>query len=138
MLEINNTSNGGILMDGKKLFNIGIFLTFLGLGLQILLSEINVVFGSIISTMGIIFLIRGHLMQKNPEKIKKDERSRKIGAWAASYSWMLTIFALMIIFWIDKLFLSLSVEVVVGGIYIVMVTTLLFYKWYFNKKGDIL
>ena len=125
-------------MDGKKLFNMGLFLTFLGLGLQILLSEINIVVGSIISTMGIIFLIRGHLMQKNPEKIKKDERSRKISAWAASYSWMLTILALMILFWIDKLFLKLSVEIVIGTIYIVMVTKLLFYKWYFNKKGDII
>ncbi len=125
-------------MDGKKLFNMGLFLTFLGLGLQILLSEINIVVGSIISAMGIIFLIRGYLMQKNPEKIKKDERSRKISTWAASYSWMLTIFALMILFWIDKLFLKLSVEIVIGTIYIVMVTTLLFYKWYFNKKGDII
>jgi predicted CDP-diglyceride synthetase/phosphatidate cytidylyltransferase len=133
--------------NGKSLFLVGGFLTFIGIGFQIIFYEpiqfngsliSATIFGTTISTIGIVLLIRGHLMEKNSEKLKKDERSRKIGAWAASYSWMITVFALVIIFWINKLnIIQLGTDAVIGITYIVMVGSLIAYKYYFDKKGDI-
>ncbi|MFA5125968.1 MAG: DUF2178 domain-containing protein [archaeon] len=125
-------------MKGSSVFNAGLFLAFIGLGTQIAFGEIGVLAGSALSTAGIVLTVKGYLMQKHPEKLKKDERSKKISAWAASHSWMITIFALMIMFWINKLnILTLGTDLVIGLTYIVMVASLMIYKYHFNKKGDI-
>ena len=125
-------------MNGSNLLYIGIIIAFLGIGLQIALGESSTFLGGALSTAGIIIAIRGYLLQKNPQKLKKDERSRKIGAWAASYSWIITIIVLMVLFWINKLNLfPLSIDTVIGLIYLTMIVSLVVYKHYFNNKGDI-
>lgn len=125
-------------MKGESIFSLGLLLAFVGLGIQIAFVDIGTLLGGSLSTMGLVLIIRGILIQKNPEKLKKDERSKKISAWAASYSWILTIFALMIMFWVNKLnLIPLSTDLVIGLTYIVMVASLIIYKYYFNKKGDI-
>lgn len=128
----------GKIWNGQNIFTLGIVLTFVGLGIQIILFDTIASIGSFFSTIGIILVIRGHLMQKNSDKLKKDERSKKIGAWAAAYSWMITILALVAIFWINKLnIISLGTDAVIGLTYIVMIVSLVAYKYYFNKRGDI-
>ncbi len=122
----------------KNVITIGMVLTFFGLGLQIIFFDSIAPVGSFFSTVGILLVFKGYLVQKNSDKLKKDERSRKIGAWAASHSWIVTVLALVLIFWVNKLnIIPLGTDAVIGLTYIVMVVSLLGYKYYFDKKGDI-
>lgn len=126
-------------MKAENMFNLGLLLIFVGLGIQLFVNETSIIIGSVFSTMGLIFAIRGHLMKKRPDSVKKDERSRKIGAFSASWSWIITIFVLMIMFWINKLnIIPLGVNEVIALTYIAMVSSLLIFKYHFNKKGDVL
>lgn len=126
-------------MKAENMFNLGLLMIFVGLGIQLFVNETSIIIGSIFSTMGFILALRGHLMKKRPDSLKKDERSRKIGAFSASWSWIITIFVLMIMFWVNRLnIFLLGANEVIALTYITMVLSLLIFKHHFNKKGDVL
>lgn len=119
--------------------SLGLFLIFVGIGIQFFVNESLVVAGSILSTLGFIIILRFYLRKKRPDSMKKDERSRKIGAFSASWSWIVTVFALMIMFWVNRLnIFPLGANEVIGLTYITMVASLIVLKYHFNKKGDVL
>lgn len=87
---------------------------------------------------GTIITIASYALSKSKDKTPHDERTRAIGAKAASYSWMLTLALIAILVWVVKLqWLSLSTEEVLGIILAEMTTTMLVYRWWFNKKLEI-
>jgi hypothetical protein len=126
-------------MKAQTIFQLGLLLAFVGIGLQIMGGDNLMVVGTSVSTIGIILTLRGYIMERSPDRMKKDERSKKISAWAASYSWITMIFVLLAIFWINKFqIFQFSVDAVVGIVYIAMVVSLIVFKYYFNNKGDVL
>jgi len=72
------------------------------------------------------------------EKTARDERLRKIGTMAATYSWYVTLtfvtFLLITMYWAGKIRSSIEI---MGVTILVMVTTMIILNTYFNLKGDV-
>jgi uncharacterized membrane protein len=82
-----------------------------------------------------VLLVRLRRTGNLPEK---DERTKKLGAYGLSYSWLITFLALNLLFWIDRLqFVRLTVSGVIFILFILMLATAKGFQWYFLSKGDV-
>lgn len=125
-------------MKAETFIALGLMLVFIGIGAQMASFENNAILGGALSAAGAVLLLRGYMINKNPEKLKKDERSKKVSAWAASYSWFVTVLALVALFWANRFgIITLDTELTIGSTYIIMVSTIVLFKLYFNSKGDV-
>ncbi|TRZ68023.1 MAG: hypothetical protein D4Q77_02070 [Methanothrix sp.] len=71
-------------------------------------------------------------------EIESDERTKKIGGYSIAYSWFLTLFLALFLFWVDYLhLLTLSVQDVLGATILVMTISSMIFKWYLFRKGDV-
>ncbi|BBL69353.1 hypothetical protein [Methanoculleus chikugoensis] len=116
---------------GAVLSAAGILLPFLVGGTEAL--------SSILVTIGLVTLavavVRYWRFRDEPEK---DERTQKIGAYAISYSWLLTIVFLAILFWVDYLrLLALTVESVLLSAILLMGLSARLFQWYLFRQGDV-
>lgn len=91
------------------------------------------------STIGLVLLavavVRHRRFQDEPER---DERTQKIGAYGISYSWLLTIIFLALLFWVNYLgLLALTVETVLLTTILLMGLSARIFQWYFFRQGDV-
>lgn len=98
----------------------------------------NEVVSNILINIGVaiiaVLLVRLRRIGNLPEK---DERTKKLGAYGLSYSWLITFLALNLLFWIDRLqFIQLTVSGVIFILFILMLATAKGFQWYFLSKGD--
>ena len=94
---------------------------------------------SILVTIGLVILavavVRHWRFREEPEK---DERTQKIGAYGISYSWLLTIVFLALLFWVNYLgLLALTVETVLLSTILLMGLSARLFQWYFFRQGDV-
>ncbi len=83
----------------------------------------------------VVLLVR---LRRNGNLPEKDERTKKLGAYGLSYSWLTTFVALNLLFWIDRLqFIQLSVSGVIFILFVLMLVTAKGFQWYFLSKGDV-
>lgn len=72
------------------------------------------------------------------EKPAKDERARRIGTLAATYSWFITICAMCFVYICDVAFeVHLSVPRFLGILLLVMIVTMAGLNFYFGRRGDV-
>jgi hypothetical protein len=72
------------------------------------------------------------------EKPAKDERARRIGTMAATYSWFITICAMCFVYICDVAFeINLSVPRFLGIMLLVMIITMAGLNIWFGRRGDI-
>jgi hypothetical protein len=72
------------------------------------------------------------------EKPAKDERARKIGTMAATYSWFITLCAMCFVYIWDVAFaIHLSVPRFLGIMLLVTIISMAGLNFYFGRKGDI-
>jgi hypothetical protein len=72
------------------------------------------------------------------EQPAKDERARKIGTTAATYSWFITLCALCFVYIWDVAFeIHLSVPRFLGIALLVMIISMAGLNFYFGRKGDV-
>ncbi|MDD5419760.1 MAG: hypothetical protein PHV57_07945 [Methanomicrobiaceae archaeon] len=72
------------------------------------------------------------------EEPEGDERTKKIGAYGITYSWMLTLILLFLLFWIDYLGLAaLPVRDVLLITILVMAVSARLFQWHLFRKGDV-
>lgn len=89
---------------------------------------------SIVAVMVMITFIR----LKNPEAYKKDERINKLAAYAGSWSWLVTFIVVTGLFWADYLeLLSITTSDVISTVFFVMIVTVIGFRFYFMRKGDV-
>ena len=70
----------------------------------ILLTDGEVVIGTMLLASGLAFLItRIYCHRKFGDDQESDERSKKIGAYGLSYSWLTGLFFMADLFWLDNL-----------------------------------
>ncbi len=82
-----------------------------------------------------VLLVR---LRRNGNLPEKDERTKKLGAYGLSYSWLITFVALNLLFWIDRLqFIQLSVSGVIFILFVLMLMTAKGFQWYFLSKDDV-
>jgi hypothetical protein len=72
------------------------------------------------------------------EQPAKDERARKIGTTAATYSWFATLCAMCFVYIWDVAFnMHLSVPRYLGAMLLVMIVTMAVFNLYLGRKGDV-
>ncbi|HVN65124.1 MAG TPA: hypothetical protein VMT31_00740 [Methanomicrobiales archaeon] len=94
---------------------------------------------TILLAAGLAFLITGvSRRRKYGEGAEQDERSRRIGAWGMSYSWVLTLSFMWVLFLLDHFSLViLSVGIALGASLIVMTLSTVAFQMYLHRKGDV-
>jgi hypothetical protein len=90
---------------------------------------------SIITVVLIIWFVRWRRTAELPEH---DERTKKLGAYAATYSWLLTLVFIALLFWVDNLaVVKLTVMQALGVTLLVMLLSMSIFRWYFLRRGDV-
>lgn len=116
---------------GAVLGAAGILLPFLVDGTEAL-SSLMVMIGLVILAVAVV---RHWRFRDEPER---DERTQKIGAYAISYSWLLTIVFLALLFWVDYLgVVALTVEAVLLSAILLMGLSARLFQWYLFRQGDV-
>jgi uncharacterized membrane protein len=100
------------------------------------LAEINTWAVGVATTVIICIIIL--FAKKMRSAYVRDERTKKLGAFAAAYSWMFTLITVSFLFWIDHLGIYLfavnEVSLITGA---VMIFSQILAQWYFMRKGDV-
>jgi len=116
---------------GAILAAAGILLPFLIDGIEAL-SSILVTIGLV--TIAVVVMRYWRFR----DELESDERTKKLGAYGLSYSWLLTLIFLAILFWVDYLGL---LALPVGGVLLVtillMALSARLFQWYFFRQGDV-
>jgi len=77
-------------------------------------------------------------LRKSPDRDIRDERSLKIGTWAIAYSWYLTFFAVIVMFWLSYPgIVAIDAYAAFGVLIILMPLSAVAFQWYFSRKGDV-
>ncbi|MBN2094887.1 MAG: hypothetical protein JW727_02465 [Candidatus Aenigmarchaeota archaeon] len=129
-------------MEAKSRYNwrliLGPILLLGGIALGLFWQGIPNILVSIITAMGAIFIVVGIRKMKYGDAYKGDERTRKIWAYSAAYSWWLTYIAIAILFWVDYLKLAdLTVGAVLGILLFTIAITQIIIGWILSRKGDV-
>ena len=127
-------------MKTRNLYRIiiGMLMTLAG-GLTIVLTQGDSIAGSILLIAGIVFLITGimrhHRYGDDPES---DERSKRIGAYGLSYSWVTGLLFMTILYWLDYTgIVRLETQAALALSVIVLALSAVIYQTYLFRKGDV-
>ena len=94
---------------------------------------------TIATTMVVVILVFAFMKLKYPERYMHDERTRRIGAYAASWSWTLTFVAVALLYWFDCLGITgMPASAVLGILLFFMVATMLLSRWHISRKSELL
>ncbi len=99
--------------------------------------------GGIVTTLllaaGLAFIIAGvSRWRKFGNTPEQDERSRRIGAWGLSYSWLGSLFFMTFLFMLDYLgAVAITVQAALGASIAVMVVSAIGFQMYLARKGDV-
>jgi uncharacterized membrane protein len=114
------------------------YLVMIGLGLAMAVFEWSDGNASLAILFCVVIFTANFFGFLGMEKPSKDERARKIGTYAATYSWYITLVAMcFLVIWNIAFNLNMSVARFFGIILLVMVTTLMVINAYKAWKGDV-
>ncbi|RXE56680.1 hypothetical protein ABH15_00385 [Methanoculleus taiwanensis] len=72
------------------------------------------------------------------DEVQADERTKKIGAYGITYSWLFTLVLVFLLFWVDYLDLAaLSLQGVLALLGFGMILSARAFQWYLFRKGDV-
>ena len=118
------------ILVGAGIMLTGIILTALDIAAQ------KIAQGGII-TIGMVMIVIGTVsMIRKREGPAKDELTRRIADRAAAYSWVITLIALLGIFWLNHFeILRFSVNAVITIVYVIMIATMIFFQKHYWERG---
>lgn len=68
----------------------------------------------------------------------RDERTKKLAAYGITYSWLLTLILIAVLYWVEYFKLvELTVGDVLGILLIFMSISANVFRWHFMQKGDV-
>jgi O-antigen/teichoic acid export membrane protein len=107
--------------------------------LAVLWRGVNTVSVSAVISMIIAAIVVGFLRWKRTAEVPEgDERTKKLGAYAATYSWLLTLVLIAVLFWVDYFtVVKMTVAQALGTTLFVMVLSMNMFRWYFYRRGDV-
>jgi len=128
-------------VTGLSLYNASLWLASAALVISGIALIIGKAFNDIIVIVvfiGILVLVSTLFYYLGMEKPVKDERTRKIGTLAATYSWLITLafmcFLMVTGYWSHRVF---APEELFGLIMFVMVVSMLAINFYLGRRGDV-
>lgn len=115
----------------------GTLLVLLGLFYE-LVADLNEILTIVFVTSGAVIILTSVLKYSTYGDVSHDERTRKLGSAALSFSWLLTFILINVMFWIDYFsWIELTVGQVIGVIMFFMVLSGSILQWLYRKKGDL-
>ncbi len=112
-----------------------IFISFM----MMMFTQVDTRITSTMLNVGMVILAAIFIRKmRSKGQVEKDERTKKIGAWALSYSWLAIIFMISILFWIHEFnWAVLTVKQTLGILLFTAVITMLLFQAYFKHRGDV-
>ncbi len=127
-------------MERKYLYKLifGIVLMAAGILSDIFL-DIDVLIPIVLVNTGlIIFVATAFRLFRRGDLPDRDERTKKLAAYGITYSWLLTLIVITVLFWIQYFGLAeLTTNGVLGILLFFMIISANVFRWYFMQKGDI-
>lgn len=127
-------------MKPRNFYRIAIGILMLASGIiSILLTAGDAIIGTVLLAAGFAFLITGiSRHRKYGDDPESDERSKKIGAYGITYSWLTGLVFMTGLFWLDYLNLfRLSTQNALAVSVIVLALSAIMYQTYLFRKGDV-
>jgi hypothetical protein len=118
---------------------VGSVLIIWGIAELLLVPSGGSIIPGILLAAGLAFLLAGVLRwRKFGNTPEKDERTRRIGAWGLSYSWILSLFFMTGLFLLDYLrVVPLTVQSALGASVMVMTLSAVGFQLYLSRAGDV-
>ncbi len=89
---------------------------------------------SIFLSMAAIMMMR----KRYPERYRKDERTQKVSAYAASWSWMVTLLVVTFLFWFDYLGMNIfTAGQTITVVFLTMVASIIAFRIIAFRRGDL-
>ena len=128
-------------MSNLNVYNLSIWLgsaVLMASGLILMATKTMSDLLAVIMLVGIMFLLTNFFSYIGMDKKAQDERLRKIGTFAATYSWYITLvfvsFLVITMYWAQNIHNPLEL---MGVTIFVMVTTMLAANTILSRRGDI-
>lgn len=117
---------------------IGGLLLAAGLVVPMMTQE-STVPSSLLATVGTVLIVLGVVRHLQfGEEPEGDERTKKIGAWGITYSWILTLVLITVVFWVDYLHVAaLSLQEVLVLLLFGMIISARLFQWVLFRRGDV-
>lgn len=117
---------------------LGIIIMLAGI-LSAIFLEAEASISIILISMGlVIFVMTAFRLFRRGDLPDRDERTKKLAAYGITYSWLLTLVLIMVLYWVEFFKLAeLTAEVILGILLFFMVISANVFRWYFMQKGDI-
>jgi hypothetical protein len=118
---------------------IGSILIIWGIAELILIPSGDSTIPTILLAAGLAFLLAGILRwRKYGNTPERDERTRRIGAWGLSYSWILSLVFMTVLFLLDSLgMFTMTVQAALGTSVAVMTLSAVGFQLYLSGAGDV-
>ncbi|KKG12878.1 hypothetical protein EO98_03035 [Methanosarcina sp. 2.H.T.1A.6] len=86
----------------------------------------------------ILFIITAFRLFRLGGLPDRDERTKKLAAYGITYSWLLTLVLIAVLYWVEYFKLvELTVGGVLGILLIFMSISANVFRWHFMQKGDV-
>ncbi|MDD3245764.1 MAG: hypothetical protein PHF18_02680 [Methanosarcina sp.] len=117
---------------------LGIIIMLSGM-LSAAFLEIEASVSIILISMGlIIFVMTAFRLFRRRDLPDRDERTKKLAAYGITYSWLLTLVLITVLYWVEFFKLAeLTAEAVLGILLFFMVISANVFRWHFMQKGDV-
>ncbi|AKB78807.1 hypothetical protein MSHOH_2324 [Methanosarcina horonobensis HB-1 = JCM 15518] len=101
--------------------------------------EVNASVSILLIVMGMVILVMtAFRLFSQGDLPDRDERTKKLAAYGITYSWLLTLVLIMVLYWAELLDLAeFTAEATLGILLFVMVISANVFRWYFMQKGDV-
>jgi len=129
-----------ITMKPRNLYRIIIGALMITSGIvSILLTAGEAIISTMLLAAGFTFLRTGiSRHRKYGDEPESDERSKKIGAYGITYAWLIGLFFMFGLFWLDYLdVLRLSTQNALALSVVVLALSAVIYQTYLFRKGDV-
>ena len=86
----------------------------------------------------ILFVITAFRLFRQGDLPDRDERTKKLAAYGITYSWLLTLVLIAVLYWVEYFKLvELTAGGVLGILLIFMTISANVFRWYFMQKCDV-
>jgi len=117
---------------------LGIIIMLAGI-LSAAFLEVEASVSIILISMGlVIFVMTAFRLFRRGDLPDRDERTKKLAAYGITYSWLLTLILITVLYWVEFFKLAeFTAEAILGILLFFMVISANVFRWYFMQKGDI-